>query len=541
MHFTTTLFVAYGLLEAAAAFSLPFRLPWAHALASGEQAPLGLPLDEAAPPRIAIVGAGAAGSSAAFWISKAKERYGLDVEVDLFDSNEYIGGRSTTVHPYDDPELYPIELGASIFVEVNKNMWRATEEFGLNRSDWDEGEDTMGLWDGSKFVITTDGKLGGWWNTIKVIWRYGYQAPMKTKKLVSSMVADFVKLYTPEAGSEPFTNLTALATELNWTDAIGQSTMEYFDAQGIYPPWTAEMIEAATRVNYGQNVDAIHALEGMCSLAATGASQVFGGNWQIFEQFVKRSKAHLFLKTTVKSIAKDGDKYFLRAHTHGAAEMMERSYRAVIIAAPFHSSSIDLSLTSSAPEIPPQPYVHLHVTLLSTPSPRPRTRFFKVKDSDTVPTTVLTTWEAVRADPDAPAPDFNSLSYHGKILTRDGVPANSSDDGGEEWSVKIFSTQRLEDSWLRRAFGKIGWVYRKEWDAYPVLPPTTSFPPIKLEKGLYYVNAFEPFISTMETETIAARNVVELLMREEFDASICKSDGATPRADNDTFVYGWDC
>ena len=74
-----------------------------------------------------------------------------------------------------------------------------------------------------------------------------------------------------------------------------------------------------------------------------------------------------------------------------------------------------------------------------------------------------------------------------------------------------------------------------------MLPPTNSFPPIKLEKGLYYVNAFEPFISTMETETIAARNVVELLMREEFDASICKSDGATPRADDDTFVYGWDC
>ena len=82
---------------------------------------------------------------------------------------------------------------------------------------------------------------------------------------------------------------------------------------------------------------------------------------------------------------------------------------------------------------------------------------------------------------------------------------------------------------------------RSQWDAYPVLPPTNSFPPIKLEKGLYYVNAFEPFISTMETETIAARNVVELLMREEFDASICKRDESSPPIDNSTFVYGWDC
>lgn len=44
-------------------------------------------------PRIAIVGAGAGGSSAAFWISKAKSRFGLDVEVDVYDRNNYIGGR----------------------------------------------------------------------------------------------------------------------------------------------------------------------------------------------------------------------------------------------------------------------------------------------------------------------------------------------------------------------------------------------------------------------------------------------------------------
>ncbi len=33
-----------------------------------------------------------------------------------------------------------------------------------------------------------------------------------------------------------------------------------------------------------------------------------------------------------------------------------------------------------------------------------------------------------------------------------------------------------------------------QWDAYPVLPPTSTFPPIKLAKGLFYVNAFEPCV-----------------------------------------------
>jgi prenylcysteine oxidase/farnesylcysteine lyase len=42
--------------------------------------------------RVAIVGAGAAGSSAAFWISKAAERLGKDIAVDVYESSDYIGG-----------------------------------------------------------------------------------------------------------------------------------------------------------------------------------------------------------------------------------------------------------------------------------------------------------------------------------------------------------------------------------------------------------------------------------------------------------------
>lgn len=45
-------------------------------------------------PRVAIIGAGAGGSSAAFWISKAKERFGVDVEVDVYEKEDYVGGRT---------------------------------------------------------------------------------------------------------------------------------------------------------------------------------------------------------------------------------------------------------------------------------------------------------------------------------------------------------------------------------------------------------------------------------------------------------------
>lgn len=43
----------------------------------------------------------------------------------------------------------------------------------------------------------------------------------------------------------------------------------------------------------------MHGLESTVSLAADGGSSLTGGNWQIFEQFVKRSGAQIFLKTEV--------------------------------------------------------------------------------------------------------------------------------------------------------------------------------------------------------------------------------------------------
>lgn len=55
----------------------------------------------------------------------------------------------------------------------------------------------------------------------------------------------------------------------------------------------------------------------------------------------------------------------------------------------------------------------------------------------------------------------------------------------------------------------------------------------------------------METETIASRNVVDLLLREEFGSGICGSlvsgsetggqENDTRALENSAFVLGWDC
>jgi prenylcysteine oxidase/farnesylcysteine lyase len=123
------------------------------------------------------------------------------------------------------------------------------------------------------------------------------------------------------------------------------------------------------------------------------------------------------------------------------------NYKAVILAAPFHSTGIDLP-SSLAVQIHEQPYVHLHVTLLSTSAATPNPEYFGLAPSSAVPRTILTTNQGKREG--GIESEFNSLSYHG--LIREG-----------EWAVKIFSDHELSDAWLNKMFqDRIGWIYRKE-------------------------------------------------------------------------------
>ncbi|KAJ7462764.1 Prenylcysteine lyase-domain-containing protein [Mycena galericulata] len=501
------LYLVLTLLPVVSAFQLPFKVPFlSHS--SGQQPLLTR--------KIAIIGAGAGGTSAAFWIAKAQERFGIDVEVDLYEKETYIGGRSTVVYPYGNTSLPASELGASIFVKANKNMWRAVDEFNLTRRDFRD-ENGMGIWDGEKLLFTANGGWWGWWDNAKALFRYGFQSPRRTQAFVDNMINKFLTLYS--SGTPKWDNITDLSSSLGWSSLVSQSTVDYLRSEGVSYKFISELVEASTRVNYGQNADEIHALEGACSLAPTGASAVEGGNFQIFEQFLKHSNANVYLNTSVKSINRARSGEWLLDTDRGS-----ETYKAVILAAPWHSTNIELPNEVSL-LIPPQPYVHLHVTLFTTTLPSIPPQSFSLPASTKIPPMLLTTFEGARNG--GQEPEFNSISYHG--LIRDG-----------EWVVKIFSKARISDKWLSKIFdGKIGWVHRKEWDAYPVLPPTSSFPEVKLASGFYYVNSFEPFISTMETETLSARNVVDMLLREEFQSGICGPP--SDKEETEDYVFGWDC
>lgn len=61
---------------------------------------------------------------------------------------------SITVHPYNDTAYESVELGASIFVNVNKNLQRAAREFNLSLYGFEDEDGDLGIWDGEQFLYT---------------------------------------------------------------------------------------------------------------------------------------------------------------------------------------------------------------------------------------------------------------------------------------------------------------------------------------------------------------------------------------------------
>lgn len=60
-----------------------------------------------------------------------------------------------------------MELGASIFVEVNTILKNATDQFGLKpKGSESEHVETLGIWNGKEFVYTQKGD--SWWNLAKL-------------------------------------------------------------------------------------------------------------------------------------------------------------------------------------------------------------------------------------------------------------------------------------------------------------------------------------------------------------------------------------
>ncbi|GAA5932145.1 hypothetical protein JCM3775_004250 [Rhodotorula graminis] len=512
---------------------LPFRLGGNSTAAGGA----GVHWVEKRVPRIAVIGAGAGGSSAAYFLSHFAQLkdLGLETDVTVYESSDHVGGRSNVLWPWNDDPLVdprplgatqndteyepPVEMGASIFVSANSNLQKAVREFGLELDAYGGENGRTAVWDGERWVYEEKGAFGwGWWSKVKAVWRYG-RSPFKARSLVKSTVDNFLRLYSADFVSQgAFASLANFSTATHLAGPASHYADEYLTHSGVGELFTDELISAATQVNYGSPITQIHGVGALVSLAATGAMSVHGGNRRIFEEFVGRSGARLRLGETarVQSILKLDATKGKRAQwvVKTTSGVGGGTYDAVILAAPFHQSGIQVVNSVAASLIPKQAYIKLFVTFIITNASTPQPSYFDLPPDTHMPNEIFGTFTT----PSRHKPTFSSLNYLKPLPAALGARFGE----GTFHVVKMFSSRSLEPEMLDALYGRgnVAKVVDKTWLAYPELRPVKSqgdFAPVRPDEGLYYVNGFERLISTMETETVSSFNVVSLLLNDLFD------------------------
>ncbi|RVX74832.1 hypothetical protein B0A52_01109 [Exophiala mesophila] len=487
------------------------------------------------PKRVAIIGAGAGGTSLSYHLRKyaSSQPEQIPLDITIFDQNPYIGGRATTVNAFSLPE-YPVELGASIFVAINHILVNATRELNLTSSVKiyqapPEAKYELGVWDGTSFVFTADvddddnSSARGWWGIVKLLWRYGL-APIRTRRAAQAAAATFSKFYEPPLF--PFHSLQEVIEETGLIDYTSVTGTEALTNAGVSEKFRREIVQASTRVNYASNLDAIHGLEALVCMAVEGATAVEGGNAQIFEAMAKDSADRVLLNTTVTDVVKDDKSNMVRLSIQNPTtlEMVTQDFDTVVLAAPLQFSNLSFTPPLASPP-KPIPYVPLHVTLFTTPY-RLSPLFFNLENIDDVPASVLTTLPPKSSSSTnltssisdsrtltnpAGSPGFWSISTL-RVLT--DVP-NYPDS--PQYLYKIFSPAPLKASWLAELFdipyvaspsfssstspssssesfedgpdqdsisslpdGAITWYHHKFWYSYPYETPRRQFEDFEL-------------------------------------------------------------
>lgn len=435
-------------------------------------------------------GAGSAGTSTAYYLARYEN---ANAAITLFEQNGYIGGRSTTVNAYDDPS-HPVELGASIFVSVNYNLVSAAKSFGLNVSSDEEDEDadsaTLGIFDGNQmlFMIDEDDRFGGWWDKFKFVYRYGLTTMPRTRRLTSDVVGRFLKMYSSPIF--PFASITEAAAEVGLLGVTGSAGREFLDANGLSGRFVEELIQASTRVNYGQNLGAINGLGTMVCMATEGAMSVDGGNWQIFSGMANASGAAVRLNSRVSKIMYESSRRIWQVtsmskeiapppdqNSIATPTTLIEEFDQVVLAAPYHSSNLEISPKLDRP--PEQvPYVTLHVTLFTSRF-RLDPAYFGLPPNARVPTNLLTTLNQTELRNDGPDPTTPLRVGNVGFFSISKLRTLTTAKRGREHLYKIFSPEEFGDDRLADIFGsreaaeKISWKHRHV--VCSPFPPLTFF------------------------------------------------------------------
>ncbi|KAL4428033.1 hypothetical protein ABPG75_002122 [Micractinium tetrahymenae] len=477
----------------------------------------------AASQRVAIIGGGVAGASAAHYLRQEL----ADVEISVFE-REHLGGRAQELQ-YGGLTL---ELGASMVWGKNFLMRDLTAAAGLEREQPSAGEGAglFAVYDGRELVFAEST-----WRIltlIRLLWRY-WLSWFTFRRAPAQTFDKFQGIYALLDQGRTFDSPAELLKAVDLYDLTQQSMFEWLRTNmGTSADLlAAELIGGVNRCNYNQANLELNALAGMVSMLPATEPSVFrikGGNGLLPPALLAAANASVRWPLPVGVVRRLDDWCFAlhAAPVPTAAEPQQGpaekqagrqqgdqppgsqaapdadaepvgqplgTFDAVIIATPLESSGLALA-GFEPPHIPARKYRQTVSTFVRGVV---RASYFGLHEM---------AYSAVLVADGAGVP-WTSLGLVGRTTGEGGAPVNAT-----VW--KLFSREPLPHAWLSMMFERdFEVVHTQVWNspgAYPAFDPPEDFAPVKLADGLFYAAALENAASAMEIAAIEGRLTAQM-------------------------------
>ncbi|XP_075714625.1 prenylcysteine oxidase 1-like [Rhinoderma darwinii] len=456
------------------------------------------------PSKIAIVGAGIGGTSAAYFL---RQKFGKDVRIDIFEKG-VVGGRLSTVEV--DGNHY--EAGGSIIHPLNLHMKAFVKDLGLTALSLPKNQ--LGVYNGDEFVFQESECF--LMNIINKVWKYGMNF-LRLSMWVEDILEKFMRIYQYQRFDYSFSSMESMFHALGGKDfssKLNTTLSEAMQNYGFSQKFIDDIVTPTMRINYGQGVE-VNSFVGAVSMSCLDPGQwaVEGGNKLVCSRLIDASEAQLIQGsvTSVQEnvhITKSGDTvrlYEVRYQTSNGAG--QDFYDIIIIATPLNKAISKIEFQGFNPPIETfsKPYIQVVTTVVHG---KINASFFGCsKPCHFGVSEIFTT--------DNPKHFVSSIS---RISPVTFVPEShlSNSSGYEIW--RMFSPELLTDDQLGLLFESYEGVGAKKWLAYPQYTNAPEkLPPIMLHHGIYYVNSIEWAASAMEICAVSAKNVALLSYHRWYD------------------------
>eukprot|EP01102_Stenamoeba_stenopodia_P020099 TRINITY_DN7729_c0_g1_i2.p1 TRINITY_DN7729_c0_g1~~TRINITY_DN7729_c0_g1_i2.p1 ORF type:complete len:301 (+),score=65.84 TRINITY_DN7729_c0_g1_i2:91-993(+) len=241
--------------------------------------------------RIAIIGAGIGGSSAAYFINKdfsdSSSGEESQVEITVFEREERSCGRINDLVIDDNGKSYRMEIGASVYHVSNRYVSEAVAEFGLKTKNqhrkevqsqrsfverlsesvtkmlYDQSSLPFGIWNGTNFTFVSHPRWE-WWTHAKLVAAYGL-APLAVQSTALKLLDNFVRIYGFQEAHKAYEKVSGLIKDIELYHLTRDSLKDNLLKSGVAPNYIEDMVTGIMRVNYGQDTS-VNALVGFISL-----------------------------------------------------------------------------------------------------------------------------------------------------------------------------------------------------------------------------------------------------------------------------------